>query len=195
MQTRLDAVAVTQAISIGQSRVERELARFHQPYRLLVSRAPVDHVEVITPFRQIVLAAQARAQIGDRSFGQRQGLELARAAGELLELRIELTFHPHHTYVGVPDYAVALADRRGARLTPVVVERHPRFGPRVEGVPLPLPAPGGTSIPGGGEPMLGGAVIARFDTRALDSAATYEVVIEESGKELARAGADLARMR
>jgi hypothetical protein len=195
MQTRIDPVAVSQAISIGQSRVERDLARYHAPYRVVVNRAPVDHLEIITPFRQIVLAAQARAQIGDRSFGQRQGLELAAAVADLLEVRVELTFHPLHTYVGVPDYTVTLGDRRGRRSPPVLLQREPRFGPRVEGVPLPQPGPGAVSIPGGDDPMLGGVVVARFDARPLDADGAYDVIIEEKEKELARARIDLGGMR
>jgi hypothetical protein len=193
MQTRIDPVAVSEAISIGQSRVERELSRYHVPYRVVVNRAPVDHLDVITPFRQIVLAAQARAQIGDRSFGQRQGLDLAGAVANVLEIRVELTFHPLHTYVGVPDYTVALLDRRGRRSRPLLVQREPRFGPRVEGVPLP--GPGGVSIPGGNDPMLGGVVVTRFDAGPLDPDGAYDVIIEEHEKELARARIDLGRMR
>ncbi len=195
MQTRIDPAAVSQAISIGQSRVERDLTRYHAPYRVVVNRAPVDYLEVITPFRQIVLAAQARAQIGDRSFGQRQGLELAGTVAGLLEIRVELTFHPLHTYVGVPDYMVALVDRRGRRTRPVLLQREPRFGPRIEGVPLPQPGPGAVSIPGGNEPMLGGVVVTRFDTDPLDPDGAYDVVVEEDEKELARARIELARMR
>ena len=76
MQATLDPRAVSDAVALGQSRGERERARFHMPYRLVVSRAPVDFVEVVTPFRRIVLEAEARAQTGDRAFGQRQAIEL-----------------------------------------------------------------------------------------------------------------------
>jgi hypothetical protein len=58
---------------------------------------------------------------------------------------------------------------------------------------LPYPLPPG--VPTGGEPLSGGTVIAGFDGKRLDSRAAYDVVIEESGKELARVRLELAAIR
>jgi hypothetical protein len=195
MQVALDPRAVNEAIAIGQSRIERDRTRFHEPYRLAVGRPPVDYVEVVTPFRRIVLVAESRAQIGDRSFGQRQALEMIATAAADLELRVEVTFHPLNTYVGVPDYGVRLAERGAPDLVPQSVERLPRFGPRVEGTPSPLPVPGGLAMPGGSQPLLGGTVVAGFDARALKADGVYDVVIEEAKKDIARVRADFGRMR
>jgi hypothetical protein len=142
-----------------------------------------------------VLAAESRAQIGDRSFSQRQGLELVAAAPPQLEVRVELTFHPLNTYVSVPAYGVSLVEPGSAPVPPVALERLPRYGPRVDGATLPLPVSGGLTLPGGSQPMLGGAVVARFDARALNAAGLYDVVIQESDKELARVRANLEGMR
>lgn len=191
----LDPRAVNEAIALGQTRVARELARFHEPYRLSVQRPPVDFVDVITPFRAIVLTSEARARAGDRSFGQRQAFELLDAAPMELELRAEFSFHPLNTFVGVPPYEVALVDARGRRLEPRTTESIPRYGARVEGSPPPLPVPGGLAGRTDSQPMLGGTVIARFDGRNLDAAAVYDVVVAEGGKELARVRADLGRLR
>jgi hypothetical protein len=38
-------------------------------------------------------------------------------------------------------------------------------------------------------------MVARFDAQLLQATGVYEVVIEEGGKELARARADFAKMR
>jgi hypothetical protein len=195
VQITLDPRSINEAIAIGQSRGERQRAGFHAPYRLVVNKAPVDYIDVVTPFRHVVLAAEGRAQIGDRSFSQRRALELLAAAPPGVDIHVELTFHPQHTFVGVPDYAVALAEPSGAVTSPRTVERIPRHDPRVEGTPLLLPIPGGAQFPGRGQPMLGGTIIARFDVQGLKPAGRYEVVIADSGKELARAGADFARLR
>ena len=43
--------------------------------------------------------------------------------------------------------------------------------------------------------MLGGSVVASFDGAALDPRGTYVVLIRESGKDVAKATVDLARLR
>ena len=62
----------------------------------------MDYLEIVTPFRRIVLAAQARAGAGDRRFGQREALEIEAAAPGQIDLYAELTFHPLNTFVLVP---------------------------------------------------------------------------------------------
>jgi hypothetical protein len=191
----LDPRAVTEAIAIGQSRNDRDRTRFHAPYRLPVNRSPIDYVDVVTPFRRVVLMAQSRAQIGDRSFGQRQALAMLDEGPAQIDIRVELTFHPLNTYVSVPSYQVSLVAPRGTAIEPQTVDRLPRYGARVDGLPLPLPVPGGSPLPGGSEPMLGGTVVAAFDGRSVDPLGMYEVVIEEAGQELARVRLDLATLR
>jgi hypothetical protein len=192
VQTALDARAVNEAIAIGQSTAVRERTRFHATYRLLVNRAPIDYIEVVTPFRRIVLEAEARAAIGDRTFGQRRGLELLGTGPLVIELVVEMTFHPLNTFVGVPDYAIALIAKGLPPLRPRAIDRFPRHGPRVEGAPLPSP----NAIPlSTDQPLLGGAMVARFEAQLVNATGVYDVVVEEGGKELARARADLASMR
>jgi hypothetical protein len=193
MQMTLDPRAVDEAIAIGQSRIDVQRTRFHAPYRLAVGRAPLDYIEVITPFRRVALAAEARTRVGDRSFGQRQAFELLSTASNQLELWFELTFHPLNTLVGVPAYDIALEPSGGGRILPRTVNRIPRYGARVEGE-LPFPAPG-SALPGGSQPMLGGIVITEFDGRVLDATGAYDVVVREAGKELARVRLELGRVR
>jgi hypothetical protein len=192
MQTTLDSNAVNEALTFGRSRSERDRARFHAPYRLVVNGAPVDFIEVITPFRRLVLEAESRALIGDRSFGQRQALEWLGSGPPTLEVMVEMTFHPLHTFVGVPAYGLALVARGGPAVQPRSIDRLPRHGPRVEGAPRPTPR--ATPIPTD-EPMLGGAMIGHFDAQLLDPTGEYDIVVDDGGKELARARADLKRMR
>jgi hypothetical protein len=42
---------------------------------------------------------------------------------------------------------------------------------------------------------VGGTVIVTFDSQRLDPAASYDVVIQEAGKELAKVRLELARFR
>ena len=192
VELTLDRQLIDQALAIGQSRVERDHRRFHLPYRLPVNAPPVDYIDVVTPFRRIVLEAEQRTRAGDRSFGQRQALEMAVVAGGRIDMLIELTFHPLNAYVGVPGYEVELRSASGPPVRPRTHDRVPRFGPRVDGTSLP--APGGI-IPRGSEPMLGGTVIASFDARQLSPAADYDVVVLDNGKEIAKARLRLGGMR
>jgi hypothetical protein len=195
VQLTLEPRAISEAIAIGQSRVEKDRRAFHAPYRIPINKAPVDFVDVVTPFRRVALHAEARARVGDRSFNQRQAFDLLATAPAELEVWVELTLHPQHTYVDVPPYVVSLLDRTGVRITARSVEREPRFGARVDGEPLRIPVPGGLAKTGVSEPMLGGTVKAQFDGRLLDAAGAYDVVVEEEMRELARARIELGRLR
>jgi hypothetical protein len=191
----LDPREVSDAIAVGQSRSEADRARFHLPYRLLVNRAPIDYIDVVTPFRRVVLAAEARRRTGDRPFTQRDGLEIVGGPGGRLQLVVELTFHPLNTFIGVPPYVVVLvpAGSTGGAIAPVDLERIPRHGPRIDGVTPGAPIPAGPS--GRQEPVLGGAVIASFDAAAVNQNGRYDVVVSESGKEGVRVRLNLATVR
>lgn len=195
VQMTLDARAVTEAIAIGQSRVDADRARFHAPYRVPVNKPPIDFVEVETPFRRIALHAESQARIGNRLFGQRQALDMLNAAPAELEVWVELTFHPLNTYVGVPPFEVWLTDRSGVRVRPRALERVPRYGARVDGEPSRLAVPGGLAVAGGSQPMLGGTIIARFDGGPLNATGAYDVLIVDGKAELARASVNFAKLR
>ena len=199
MEVSLDRRAIQEALDIANTSIERTRARFHPDYRFVVGRAPVDFIEIVTPFRRLVLAAEARARTGSRMFGQREALEALKPDPERVDLYVELTFHPLNTFVGVPGYRVMLKSTRpGAPPThPSAIDRIPRFGPRVDGQPVygPLPYPIPPRVPSGGEPLSGGTLIAAFDGRLLDPKGTYDaVVVDERDKELASVRIDLSRL-
>lgn len=194
LEPTLDLRGIEQAMAIGQTHLDRERVAFHQPYRLRVDRPPIDYIDIVSPFRRLVLASEQRARLGERSFSQRQAIELLAATPGLLEVRAELTFHPMHALARVPDYAIRLvADRRVVE--PRSLERVPRFGPRVDGQPVPLPSAAGALPLPGTQPMLGGTVIAAFDGLRLDVNGAYDVLVLEAGKELARARLVLKNLR
>ncbi len=193
-QPTLTPREIDEAVQIGQSRIQADRVRFHQPYRVVANQAPVDFVEVITPFRRVVLAAEGRAQIGDLSFGPKKALEMATATEGRFDFNVELTFHPLNTFVVMPQYDVALL-RGTARVPAVLVDRQPRYGARVEGLPPPVPTQTGPILRGGSQPLLGGTLIAQFAGDTLDLAGTMDLVVLESGKELSRVRINLGRLR
>ena len=199
LELRLEPVTFSQAIALGQTAIEPDLTRFHQPYRLGVSRPPVDYVEVVTPYRRIVLAAQARWKAGDRRWGQRQAMELEAASPRQIDFYAELTFHPLNSFVLVPLYRVRILAPGGALIEPRNTSSLPRYGPRLDGglVPYtPTPLPGG-AVPGRSQPMLGATIVASFAGDLLAAACTQrcDVVIEEEGKTRVQAPLSLANLK
>jgi hypothetical protein len=195
MQPVLDRRAIEEAVSIGQSRFDAERTRFHTTYRLVVSRPPVDWIDVITPFHRVALAAEGRARLGDRVFGQREASAALNAAPNLIEFLIELSFHPLNTFVGVPDYRVTLARGQEKPIAASHINRYPRFGSRTDTGGPALPNPNAAPILGTGQPMLGGTLVVQFAADAIDANGRYEVVLAENGKDVVRAGVDFGKMR
>lgn len=190
----LDPGSINQAIAIGISTSEADRARFHRPYHLDIGRSPVDWIDVITPFRRVVLGAERHTRDGGRLYGQRDAMALLATAPEQLDIVVELTFHPLNTYVGVPPYTVVLV-RGDERIEPASLERVPRFGPRMTGTPLPYPFGGGARLPLGTEPLLGGTLAAHFSSDLLTPAGSYDVLVMEGNAELARATVNLGALR
>jgi len=193
-QLTLTPAEIEEAVRLGQTRIAADRTRFHAPYRILVTQAPVDYIDVVTPFRRVVLAADERARLGDRSFGQRQAIELLNTAHGRFDLDVELTFHPLNTFVGMPVYDVALV-RAGAPIRPAALDRVPRFGTRVTDLPSAVPVPGGLVAAGRSQPLLGGTLVAQFEGDAIAAKGTMDVVITDGDKELARTTIDFARLR
>jgi hypothetical protein len=187
---------IDEAVGIGQSRVDAVRARFHRPYRIAVGRPPVDYLEVVTPFRRMVILAEERALAGGRGFTQREAAATLGESALVVDIVVEMTFHPLNVFVGVPGYDVALvAPSSAAPLAPRAVTRTPRFGPRIE-VPSPAtPNPAILNTPGVSQPVTGGAIVARFDAAVLDRAGVYDVVISEMGKELGRGRVNFGSLR
>jgi len=191
----LDPRSLSDAIDMGQSRIDDLRSRLHALYHVEVARAPIDYIEVVTPFRRVALEAEARTRAGERLFGQRQALATLGTDPSRVDIVIEMTFHPLNTFVGVPAYAVTLQALVDAPpLLPQQISHIPRFGPRLS-TARPYPYSVGTPPQKGGQPLLGGTIVAMFDGLALDAQGSYFAVISDSGKELARGRVDFAKLR
>jgi hypothetical protein len=189
----LDPRSLSEAIDLGQSRIDDVRSRVHAAYHIDVMQPPVDYIEVVTPFRRIVLDAEMHARAGERLYGQREALATLGDNPSRVDLVVELTFHPQNTYVGVPDFIVTLVPMTGPPLQPRSLARIPRFGPRLSGMPYPYVT--GPPVAPGSQPLLGGSVVATFDGTALDPRGVYVVVMKESGKDVAKASVDFGRLR
>ncbi len=196
VQMTLDRRAIEEAIYIGQSRIERERERFHVPYRVRVTQPPIDWIDVITPFHRVELAAEMNARSGGRQFSQREATDILSKAANQIDLVIEMTFHPLNTFVAVPTYEVELIPASGgSRIKPRQLDRFPRFGPRADSAGPAFPAPNASAVFGGGQPVVGGTMIAALDGATFDPQQRVQVVVLDGKTELARVAIDLARMR
>jgi hypothetical protein len=200
IEMALDRRALEQALEIAHSSIQSTHVRFHADYRFTVAKAPIDFVEIVSPFRRLVLSAETSFRQGRRMFGQREALAALQPDPDRVEVYVELTFHPLNTFVNVPEYDVELAPvgATAARVKPATIDRLPRFGPRVEAssYPFPYPYPVAPRVPAGTEPLLGATMIAHFQGETIDPAGVYEVVVTDGGNELGRTWrVDLAKLR
>lgn len=186
---------IDEAIGIGHSRIRAVHARFHEPYRIQIAAPPIDYVDIVTPFRRVVLVAEERTRAGGRLL-QREAVALLADRSTLVEFRIEMTFHPLNAFVGVPAYDILLTtDAAGSHIDPVQTGLIPRFGARFEGMPSGLPSTGVAALAGGSQPLLGGTVVATFDSDALNRTGIYELVVSENESVLTRTHVDLGTVR
>ena len=197
----LDLRTVQEAITLGQTSFEAERLRFHRPYKFEVSRPPLDGIDLVTPFRRVVIAAEVRALAGDRRFGQRDGLAVAARYPRQVSIHAEFTFHPQNTFVLVPRYSVRWLTVAGTQIEPAFTDLSPRYFQKTGTASLPVPPAvagvGPPSLPGRSQPMLGATVVAFFDGALLQKPEdpARELVIQEAGQVLARLPIDLSRLR
>jgi hypothetical protein len=192
----LDLRSLSEAIDLGQSRIDDVRSRFHAPYHTDVLQPPVDYVEIVTPFRRIALDAEAHSRAGQRLYGQREALATLGDDPSRLDIVAELTFHPLNNYIGVPPLTISLVSANGTRTAARSTDRISRFGPRLSGMPLPYPyATGSPAASQRSQPLLGGTVVAVFDGSALDPQGVYVVVVQDNGKDVAKAPVDFGRLR
>jgi hypothetical protein len=190
----LDAQGLAEAIQIGTTRVDDTRSRFHAPYRVEAMQPPVDYIDVVTPFRRVVLDAEGHTRAGAGLYGQREAIATLGDTPSRLDLVVDLTFHPLNNFIRVPDYTVTLVTTAGNTIAPTAIQRLPRFGPRLSGA-LSYPYASGGAGPQNGEAISGGMLVAQFDGRALDPRGVYTVLIREAGKDVAKASVNLGRLR
>jgi hypothetical protein len=189
-----------QAFEIAHSTIQSTHLAFHANYRFHVLTPPVDFVEVVTPFRRVVLSAETQLRTGRRMFGQREALAALQPDPDRLEVFVEVTFHPMNTLIGVPEYDVELAPAaaRATRVRAGTIDRLPRYGARVDDTSYLFPYPYTLQprLASGSAPLLGGTLVARFHGDTVDGNAVYEVVVRDGAKELGRTRPiDLSRLR
>lgn len=201
VDAHIDADAIDRAIIFARQATREERRLFHDGYQRLPGQA-VRRISLVSEYRRVVLLVEEKMRMLDRDYGVRQMTQALTPWRGLLEVIVELQFHPQNNYVGVPLIDVLLVPSdTGPVPTPVLPEatdRRPRFGlfwdpPPMEAPWWPFPPPAVPVITGS-EPLTGGWVHARFDARPL-SRGRYEVVVKNGATTLGTGEFDLATLR
>ena len=201
VDVNLDREAIDQALVFGRQATRGERHAFHDGY-LRTPATEVRRVSVVTEYRRVVLLMEEKMRVLDRNYGMRQMTEALRPWRGLVEIIVELQFHPHNTFVRVPPVDVLLVplDQPGHPMPLVAdaTDRQPRFGLFWEPTPVDAPwwpfPPPNTPILGGTEPLTGGWVHARFEAAGL-TGGRYEVAVKNGGESLGRVQFDFGAIR
>jgi hypothetical protein len=189
---RPDTAALERAIALGRSASASALDRFGAPYRVPIAAAPglvgdpsLDHLELMTPFRRVVLAASEQARQQNPRWGVPQAAEFVRPYRDAVSLILYLRFPPQNVLVTMPRYEIVLYRRDAPS------GERSEFEPReIREVPRSI---SGTAVPPG-SPIVVGSIEAVFDARLLDPRGVYLAGIRQGGRELRRVEVDFRQV-
>ncbi len=197
----LDRDAIDQAILFARQAERPERVAFHGGY-LRTPGNEVRRVSVVTEYRRVVLLVEEKMRVLDRNYGVRQMTDALKPWRGLVEIIVELQFHPQNAFVRVPlvDVLLVPLDQPGNPM-PLIAEatdRRPRFGlfwdpPPADAPWWPFPPPT-TPVLGGSEPLTGGWVHARFEAGSL-ARGHYEVAVKNGAAALGRVQFDFGAIR
>ena len=156
-------------------------ARFHEPYRVPVSDARVESVEVVTELRRFVMASEEQMARGNWMFARGGFDSKGRTLRDMLQrwrgqvsIRTRVRFHPQHSYVGLPMIDILIGELSFMTLD-------------VVRTPIVANSPKGPGSP------TGAVIEAFFNAPSFhDRVLPLRVVFE--GKELVRATVDFSRL-
>lgn len=201
VDVNLDREAIDEAIVFARQATRGERAAFHDGY----FRQPGDQVRrisIVTEYRRVVLLMEEKMRVLDRNYGVRQMTAALTPYRGLVEIIVELQFHPQNSYVRVPliDVLLVPLDAPGTPMPLVAdaTDRRPRFGLFWEPTPIDAPwwpfPPPTSPVLGGTEPLTGGWVHARFDAAGFKHG-RYEVAVKNGAESLGRAQFDFGAIR
>ena len=169
------------AIAIGR-RTQPERTRFHAGYLITASDPTIERVEVLTPFRRVVVETERRLDFGDHQFGARQAADVIKKWRSTLTINVRIRFHPQNVYATVPPYETIVASSPGGDEVRLGDVRR-----------TPLFAQASPDQPGVGTALIGAIIESDFDLAAVGQT-TRVVSVMLGDKTLARATIDFAKL-
>lgn len=197
----IDRELLDEALIFARQATREERRAFHDGY----TRAPggqVRRISVVSEYRRVVLLVEEKMRLLDRNYGVRQMTQALVPWRGLVEVIVELQFHPQNTYIGVPlidVLAVPLDDAANpVPLIPEANDRRPHFGMFWDPTPMDAPwwpfPPATAPVIGRSEPLTGGWLQARFDARPF-ARGRFDIVVKDGAKTLGAATIDMGALR
>ena len=178
----LSSASVADAMRLGRGTpTERE--QFHQKYRQPLVGSLSGDLEVVTPYRRVVLMTEEHVRMADVAWTPERAATALEPLRGRLTIGLHLRFDPRNAYQALPAVSVALLPRgsAGSAILPVDTRSAAVY---VSGQPAPP-----------GTPVLGARIESTFSTSRLDPAGVYLVSIAIEGREAERVPVDLGRLR
>jgi len=116
------------ALSISRAR-DAERQQFHHRYLFDLPGPVVSQIEVITPFRRLVIIGEEHVARGDWMFtrGLRAAEDAIKPMRGMVTLRAIVRFNPLNTFIESPPYTLALSGRTIDSLQPISTNLMPLF--------------------------------------------------------------------
>lgn len=198
----IDREMLDDALLFGRQADKVQRQAFHDGYQRVLKDSPVRRISIVSEYRRVVLTLEDKMRLLDRNYGQRQMTQMLVPWRGLVEVIVELQFHPQNTFLGVPLYDVLLVPLDGASsghpLVPEANDRRPHFGAYWDPPPMGAPwwpfPPANAPVLGRSEPLTGGWLQARFDGQAL-AAGRFDVVVKDGATTLGSAQFDMGALK
>jgi len=124
----LTGAEIERAMSLARAR-ETERTPFHHRYIVDLPGPVVTQIEVITPFRRLVMIGEDHVIRGDSMFtrGVRAAEEAIRSTRGIITIRATLRFNPLNTFIEPPPYTLAVSAASRGALEPIGTQVMPTF--------------------------------------------------------------------
>jgi hypothetical protein len=124
----LGGADIERALSMARAR-DADRQQFHQRYVFDLPGPVVTQIDVITPFRRMVIIGEDHVTRGDWMFtrGLRAAEDAIKPMRSVITLRATLRFNPMNTFIEAPPYTLAVSGPSNDSLEPVATTLTPLF--------------------------------------------------------------------
>ena len=180
----LGGAEMERALALARAR-DAERQQFHHRYLYELPGPVVTQIEVVTPFRRLVIIGEDHVARGDWMFtrGLREAEEAIKPMRDIMTIRATIRFNPLNTFIQSPPYTLALSARASDQLEPIGTNLTPQFSNEFK-------APDGKKLTGS---LIGATLESSFGAGLVGPAArTVAVTLE--GKDVGHVRVDFSQL-